>query len=149
MQITFSPGATDWRFDGTSIYQDSLPNLTEFTNLFDQWRLKSVVVRVDVPMGNSNSFQTPIVYPDIFYIADYDDTGSATLTDIAQYPQMQIHNFNRDGYTPLMFKLSPKPLRDIAGAGISTSYGPMSYAPWIRTANMITPHYGVKLAFNW
>jgi len=90
MQVTFSPGATDWRFDGTSIYQDALPNLTEFTNLFDQWRQKSVIVRIDCPMGNSNSFQTPIVYPDIYYIADYDDTGMATLTDIAQYPQMQI-----------------------------------------------------------
>lgn len=149
MQITFAPGATDWRLDGTSIYQDSLPNLTEFTNLFDQWRLRSVTLRVDVPLGYSNSGATPVVYPDLFYISDYDDTSMASLSDIAQYPQMQIHSFLKNGYSPLMIKFSPKPLRDIAGAGVSTSYGPMTEAPWIRTANMITPHYGLKLAFNW
>lgn len=148
MQITFAPGATDWRLSGASVYSDAVPSSAEFAYLFDQYRIAGITLRVDMPLMFCNSGVTPVIYPNIYYVADYDDPGDATLVDLLQYPQCQIHQFNEDGYKPLMISLRPKPLRDIAGGGISTGYGPMSTAPWIRTAEMSIPHYGFKLAFD-
>lgn len=151
MQFTFSPGATDFRFGGTSIYSDALPNSTEFSALFDQYRIKNVIFRLDVPANyaSSGANAAPLVYPLIHYVLDYDDYTNADINALLQYPQYQVHNFAKDGYTPLMIKFSPKPLRDIAGSGISTGYGPMSVTPWIRTSDFTIPHYGLKLAFDW
>lgn len=149
MQFTFSPGATDYRLGGVSIYSTALPDLTDFTNLFDQWRIKRVILRCDIAAGYSNSAPTPIIMPNIFYVSDYDDSQNLSVVDILQYPQLQVHNFYEGGYKPLQISLSPKPLRDVAGAGISTGYGPMPVAPWLRTADSSLPHYGVKFAFDW
>lgn len=149
IQITFNIGSVNWRIGGTSIYTDSLPNVTELTNLYDQWRLARVVVRLDVPLGLSNSLASSNVTPLVFYAPDYDDTGSAVKADLMQYPQVKVHSFLKDGYTPLMFEFNPKPLRDVAGSGVSTSYGPMSWAPWIRTADTTTPHYGIKMFIDY
>lgn len=96
-----------------------------------------------------NSITNPILNPLIYYVTDYDDPFDASLTDLLQYPQLQQHSFLKDGYTPLLVKFSPKPLRDIAGSGISTGYGPMAVAPWIRTADMSIPHYGFKMNIDW
>lgn len=148
MQLVFNIGSVNWRIGGTSIYTDVLPNVTELTSLFDQWRLRSVVVRVDVPLGLSNSLASASISPLVMYAPDYDDSGSAVKADLLQYPQMKVHSFLKDGYTPLMFEFHPKPLRDIAGSGVSTVYGPMSYAPWIRTSETTTPHYGIKMFFD-
>lgn len=146
MQYTYSPGSTTTFIAGTAVYNDSLPNVTDFTNLFDQYRISKVTVRFDIAMGVTNSALSPGYYlPRINYVADYDDNASALNADLLQYPQYQVHDFMRDGYTPLMFEFSPVPLLDVAGTGVSTTYGPMRSAPWLRTASVVTPHYGMKL----
>jgi hypothetical protein len=132
-----------------SIFNSSLPNLTEFSNLFDQWRLKSVVVRGDFAAGYSSTATTPVILPNMYYVADYDDSQDCQINDMLQYPQCNVHNFYRNGYEPFQVTLQPKPLRDVAGSGISTGYGPMPVAPWLRTAEMSLPHYGLKIAFDW
>lgn len=148
MQLSFAPSATDYRINGVSVYSTALPGASEFYALFDQYKIMSVTVRIDIPASYANGGTTPINLPNLYYVADYDDSADCGITDMLQYPQVQVHNFYKDGYTPFMVKLSPKPLRDIAGSGISTGYGPMPTAPWIRTAEPSIPHYGLKLAFD-
>ncbi len=149
MQLTFSPGATDYRFGGVSVYSTALNQVSEFSSLFDQWRLKNVIVRFDTAFGIQGLVGTPLVAPSLIYVTDYDDSADASIDDLMQYPQMQIHNFYTNGYTPFQVTFSPKPLRDVAGAGVTTGYGPMPVAPWLRTSNMSIPHYGLKIAFDW
>ncbi len=148
LQLIFNIGSVNWRIGGTSIYTDTLPNVSELTNLFDQWRLAGVVVRVDIPLGLSNSLSSSSISPLVIYAPDYDDSGSAQKIDLLQYPQVKVHSFLKDGYTPLMFEFHPKPLRDVAGSGVGTVYGPMETAPWIRTADTTTPHYGIKMLID-
>jgi len=146
MQLTFSPGATDFRLGGVSIYTDSLPNNTEFSQLFDQYRVVGVIVRIDLnPNAYANSgvaYTAPIAY----FIADYDDPQDATVVQCLQYPQVITHSWSEGGYKPFIAHLKPKPLRDVAGAGIATGYSPMASAPFIRTSEMTVPHYGLKMA---
>lgn len=149
IQLSFSPSSTDYRLSGVSFYTTALPDVTDFSNLFDQWRLKRVIVRCDIAFGYSNSASTPIITPNIMYVSDYDDSADCTITEMLQYPQVQVHSFYKNGYEPFQVSLSPKPLRDVAGSGVSTGYGPMPVAPWLRTSNMALPHYGLKLALDW
>lgn len=148
MQLSFSPGATDFRFGGVSVYTDALPNSAEFSALFDQYRVKDIMIRIDygnnVWDNSGVSYGTPLVQ----YVADYDDPGDLTLTAMQEYPQMRVHSFNQNGYTPLILKLNPVPLRDIAGSGVATGYAPSSVSPFLRTAEMSIPHYGLKFAVN-
>lgn len=151
VQLAFAPGSTNYRIGGTSIYSDALPNNAEFSNLFDQYRIKSVIVRMDCPDAWANSAPTPtqpVFLPLVYYALDYDDPGSALKNNLLEYPQVNIHSFYTNGYKPLILKFSPKPLVDIAGSGIATAYGPMQKAPWIRTSEMTVPHYGLKMFFE-
>jgi len=146
MQLTFAPGATDFRLGGVSIYSDALPNSTEFSQLFDQYRIAGVTVRIDfsvnVYSNSGSSYSPPLAY----FIADYDDPQDATVSAVLQYPQVVTHSWTENGYKPFIAHIKPKPLRDVAGSGIGTGYSPMSSAPFIRTSDMTIPHYGVKMA---
>jgi len=143
-QINFAASQSEVRIGGVLVYGPSTPNSTELSNLFDQYRIMGVTVRID---WDYNSF--PVsggtnIAPLLYYVADYDDSGSAIVSGLLQYSGVRTHSFMHDGYTPLITYIKPKPLRDVAGTGVLTSYGPMSNAPWLRTAEMTTPHYGLK-----
>lgn len=106
------------------------------------------MVRIDY--GNHVFDNSGVSYavPLLNYVADYDDPGDLTLTAMQEYPQMRVHSFNQNGYTPLILSLKPVPLRDIAGSGVATGYAPSSVSPFLRTAEMSIPHYGLKFALN-
>lgn len=149
MELTFCPSATRYYIQGASIYADALPNVTEFSSLFDSWRLKKVVVRLDFPMGYSNSGYNPgLILPQVVYVPDYNDAGTVSKSDLLQYPQVQVHNFNKDGYTPLMFEFSPRALQEVSSGLVSTGYSNLSQNTWLRTSNMDVQHYGVKMYFD-
>lgn len=148
MQLTFSPGATDYRLGGVSVYTDSLPNMTDFTNLFDQWRITNVMVRIDYGTDMFSNSGVSYAHPLVYHVTDYDDSTDLTLSAMLEYPQIRIHQFKQDGYTPLVLSLEPMPLRDIAGSGVATGYAPSSVSPFIRTAETTIPHYGLKFAIG-
>lgn len=146
MQLTFSPGAVDYRLGGVSIYADALPNSAEFSNLFDQYRVKDVMVRIDFNVNiNTNSgvnYSPPIAY----FVMDHDDPNDLPVTSMLQYPQVITHSWVEGGYKPFIVKFKPTPLMDVAGAGIATGYSPMRSAPFLRTSEMTIPHYSLKMA---
>lgn len=146
VQMSFAPSAIDYRFSGTSIYTDSLPSVTEFSALFDQYRISNVTLRIDYTTDLFNNSGVAYKAPLILCAIDHDDSGSATVADLLQYPQVITHSFDANGYTPFIASFRPNPLMDVAGSGISTGYAPMKVAPFIRTANLSIPHYGFKLA---
>lgn len=149
MQLTFAPSATRYYLTGTSIYADSLPNVTEFSSLFDCWRMTKVTVRIDLPMGISNSALSPgSVVPQLMYVPDHNDAGSALKADLLQYPQVQVHNFNKDGYTPLMLEFRPTALAEISSGLVGTAYSSLQPGAWMRTSNFDVQHYGIKMFFD-
>lgn len=146
IQMNFSGSTQEVRIGGVLVFGALLPNASEFSAIFDQWRIKSVTIRLD---WNSNSVdptqvaQTP---PLLYYVTDYDDSTDASVTALLQYPGVQTHSFMQNGYTPVVYTFHPKPLKDVAGSGLLTSYGPDLSQPFIRTAELSTPYYGMKIA---
>jgi len=143
-QINFAASVSNVNIGGVSVYGPNTPNASELSALFDQYRLVGATIRIDWDYNSYPVSAGQSIAPVIYYVADYDDSGGAILTDLLQYPGVQTHSFMENGYSPLICHVKPKPLRDIASTGLLTAYGPMSTAPWIRTADMTTPHYGLK-----
>lgn len=145
-QINFAASASGINIGGTSLFGPVTPNSAELSNLFDQYRITGVTLRIDwcynsYPVSGGNA-----VAPLLYYVADYDDSTAATVANLLEYPGVVTHSFLENGYKPLIVSVKPKPLRDVAGTGLLTAYGPMSSAPWLRTSEMTTPHYGLKFA---
>lgn len=145
-QINFAASVSNINIGGVAVYGPATPNSAELSNLFDQYRLIGVTVRIDWDYNSYPVTSGNAVAPLIYYVADYDDSGSSVVADLLQFPGVQTHSFLENGYRPLIVSVKPKPLRDVASTGILTAYGPMTVAPWLRTADMTTPHYGLKFA---
>jgi hypothetical protein len=143
-QINFGASQSNINLGGVAVYGPVTPNASELSSLFDQYRILSATIRIDWDYNSYPVSSGTAVAPLIYYVADYDDSTSAVATALLQYPGVHTHSFLEDGYKPLIVSVKPKPLRDIAGTGLLTTYGPMVTAPWIRTADMTTPHYGLK-----
>lgn len=150
MQLTFAPSATRYYLSGTSIYADSLPNVTEFSSLFDSFRITKVTVRIDFPMSVSNSalLSPSFLIPQLMYAPDYNDAGSALKADLLQYPQVDVHNFNKNGCSPWMVEISPRALSEVSSGIISTAYAALPNSTWLRTNTFDIQHYGIKLFFD-
>lgn len=145
-QINFSASVNSVNVGGSALFGPVTPNSSELSALFDQWRLKGATVRIDWDYNSYPVSSGTAVAPLIYYAADYDDSGSSSVADLCQYPGVQTHSFMENGYRPLIVQLKPKPLRDVASTGLLTAYGPMTVAPWLRTQDLTTPHYGLKFA---
>jgi len=146
LQINFSAGSSNININGVGVYGPALPNSSEFSAIFDQWRIKSVTIRLDWnynSVGPSESASSP---PLFYFVTDYDDSADAAVSALLQYPGVRTHSFLSNGYTPIVYTFTPRPLKDIAGSGLLTSYGPDMSMPFIRTAELTTPHYGMKIA---
>lgn len=143
-QINFAASVSNVNLGGVAVYGPTTPNSSELSALFDQYRLTQATIRIDWDYNSYPVSGGTAVAPLIYYVADYDDSGSAIVSGLLQYPGVQTHSFLENGYKPLIVTVKPKPLRDIASTGILTAYGPMTTAPWIRTSDLTTPHYGLK-----
>lgn len=60
-----------------------LPNLTDFTGLFDQYRIRAVTCkfRLIQPPEATNTPATSQFYPDIYLAVDHDDAAVPTAVD--------------------------------------------------------------------
>lgn len=128
---------------------NQLPNTSEFTTLFDQYKIKSAKITF-VPGGN-NALISPLSgvsssfgFGRFLSAIDYDDaTAPSAETDLLQYQSLKITN-------PMQTHtrtLSPKVLAAIYQSAIATSYESRN-APWIDVGNPAVPHYGLKVWVN-
>lgn len=146
LQFNFSGSASEVRIGGVATFGPVLVNSSEFSSLFDQWRINSVTMRFDWNTNSATPAEATLVAPLLFMAPDYDDSGDANVAALLQYPSVRTHSFYQNGYSPLIYTLTPRPLKDVAGTGLLTSYSSDMSKPFIRTAELATPHYGVKIA---
>lgn len=118
----------------------SVPNYTEFTSLFDQYRIVAIKItfrpRFNVAQvaGSSND-----IYPNFVSVIDYDDSN--VLSGIADYQQYQTYKITRFDKTHVRFFRPRMALAAYSGA--FSSYANQS-AQWIDAASTGVQHYGVK-----
>jgi len=113
-------------------------NTTEFTALFDQYRIMQVTANI-YPDGVTES---DLIYTTI----DYDDANPFNTVSDAQQFGTTLVTDQTSGYFQRV--INPRLATAVYGAGVFTSFGTGAYGQWVDAASPAVQHYGLKLITN-
>lgn len=153
LQISFSLQETIIYLGGTARWTVPTPNYTEFTALFDQFRIKTVDVMAihgwsgfDAGTGTVSTWPA-YQYPSICYCADYDDVLDTGATSIQQYSSCKYIDFTAAKPVKLL-SFTPRTSVETYRTAVTTAYTQGSPKAWIDIAYPNTPQYGLKLGLE-
>lgn len=124
---TTAPADTTGSF---SFRLSDLPDYTEFTNLFDEYKFSRVEVSF-VPTSPTN-YSGPL-----YTVIDYDDAVVATIAQLSEYQTLQISGSGAMTKRTLVPKIAVA-----AYSGAFTSYAPQ--ASWVDCSSPGVLWYGLK-----
>lgn len=150
--ISFSTSSTQ---GSISMYfsLNDIPNVAEFGNLFDMYKINCVKLQlklINVPENNSfpntNFANYGNFYPTVWYTPDHDDNGTLTLAQIKEFDRVRhkVLRLNRE----MNIVLRPTPLTQMYNTALTANYGVSTRARYLDMAKPETPHYGVKIVFD-
>lgn len=139
-----------------SFQLNQLPNYSEFTSLYDFYRINYVQLRIE-SVGNTTSEANQTGYlrvPSIVYAFDYDGTNTTSVPDIQaiyEYANARRKTFSADR-TAITIGSRPR-IPMIANDGtqsINTFINlPGKYRrPWVDASNPLLRHFSVILGFD-
>lgn len=120
---------------------DSLLNYTEFTNLFDAYRIVGVSVQfIPIVSGEPNSMTvSAVVAPYVVTAIDHDDANPINAPPY-EYPSCQTNSMVK-GFTRV---LKPLPAMTVFNTSTSSGYARPSRDQWLDTAYPRIPHYSLR-----
>lgn len=126
----------------------NMPSYTEFTALFDKYKLLGYKLQL-IPRFDSATTANPTsngYAANVHWVHDVDDAGSPVDMDsLMQYPGCKRALLSgRKGVT--IYCKYPSVATAVYN-GVTTAYSPKR-SPWIDMTYDDTPHYGVKVAFT-
>lgn len=147
--ISFQLGQVKfWGSNGNNS-QIAIPNYTEFTALFDEWKIDYVKIKMMYTNNFSNATAANPVYsaaplPTLQAAVDTDDDVPPTAsTDLLQYQNLRTRLFDSNG--PEYFTFKPKAsLATEAGNILATGYA-SNYSGWCNTSSTGTDWMGLKM----
>jgi hypothetical protein len=131
-----SASVTVETFTSYTFTLSALPDSTEFTALFDQYRIMQVRMEF-TPLFTDTS--ATVAYPPLYTVIDYDDANSITGAQANEYDSVM--------YTPTgtYFERVFNPRIAIAAySGAFTSFGQPKAGTWVDCASPSVIHYGLK-----
>lgn len=139
--VTFSAFTTSNAGDTIKSYSfqlSDLPNYTEFTGLFDAYRITGVEV-IFYPVNTVNTTGAAVNPTQAITCVDFDGISGPTLvSDLEQYDTAKWHW----GLRPIKRKLVPR-VALAAYSGAFTSYAEAKENQWIDCASPSVQHYGL------
>lgn len=142
--ITVSGGTSF--FSASSFELQNVPNATEFSNLYDQYKITGIKYSI-MPRGNSADVGTSATQGNmgrIFSVLDYDDSNAPSgFNEMTQYQNLKV---TPNTVTHTRF-LKPRFNMDV----LSGSVGLTANAPrtgWIDCASTDVKHRGVKIGIQ-
>lgn len=125
---------------------NAVPNYTEFTNLFDKYRIVKATINFRsnsqpqacglTAAGTTTGYGGGTFY----YVTDYDDADAITLNDIEQYPGRRSFLIgDQKAHTITCY---PAFAKQIYQSAIATGYGPGR--GYVDCTYPNIPHFGVK-----
>jgi hypothetical protein len=132
--------------NGFSFQLDEVPNYTEFTTLFDLYKIEHVELHM-IPSANSANTLTGIggainYPPRIATVIDYNSsTGFASFDDARDFESAEVVPAIRRN--PIVRKITPKFLTGVEEDGATIVTGGASRG-WLNTARADVPHYGFR-----
>jgi hypothetical protein len=124
----------------------SLPNVSDFTNLFDRYMITYVKCFIHLKLDPSSQSATLATLPKLYYVRDYDDaTTPSSINELREHSKCtyRVMNPNR----PIVIGIKPATLALAYRSAVASTYSP-KWKTWIDMATTDVPHYGLKLAID-
>lgn len=129
---------------------DNLPTYTEYTTLFDSYKVKMVVLKVwsGIDSNDANgTTATSCGY--LHHVHDYNDSNTlSSLDEYYQYSSYKCVPLNKaHGHVIILY---PKLSVQYYKSALTTGYGTTS-SKWLDLTSSGTgiPHFGLKYGFEW
>lgn len=129
---------------GLSFNVSDLPNYTEFSNLFDQYRIRWVAIRV-IPINNVAYANTEgVQLPDVLAAVDMDDaTAPVDLNAMHQYSNCVVFGAMA---APRTIGFRPA-IAGVCYQGATAVGYTVRQNDWVNMANLV-PWYGIKFGVH-
>lgn len=151
LQFMFTLQGVTVYLDGTSRFTAAMPNYTEFTGLFDNYRIDRIACWALPTWDSANvttgATQSSANLPWIIHAVDYDDTGAVQSTGLMQYGNAKFTQLAGDNSKILRAWIPRSNTAVQAGGANAGGVRPAKLA-WIDTQSPDTSHYGLKLALD-
>lgn len=121
---------------------NDLPNVTEFTQLFDYYNIRGVSLKFQLNLDPSAQAPANATYPRMFSVIDYDDNQAPTDTNELRERQWCRQRLLSPNRTYTIF-LKPKYLRNVFYNNLSNGYE-VGKQTWLDLAQPNIPHFGLK-----
>lgn len=126
---------------GIEVNLSQLTNYSELLNVFDQYKIKGVTIKIQ---NQANTAVTNGLYlPYIEYDKDQDDSGPPTTAVFRERMNIKTRYFtaSRNWIT---LRATPKPAMQVYQSAIATGYAIPAKSQWLNTANYVIPHFCLK-----
>lgn len=140
-------GAVGTGYGALSINLAQLPSYTEFTNLFDQYRIVGMKYRFRITFDPMLSAATKN-YPTIVWAIDRNDsTAPGNITDVQQYQKVSYKTFGDSSMCTKWHYV--KPYSSLVGyeTAVLSAYN-AKFGNWWDTADSATAHNTFKYAYD-
>jgi hypothetical protein len=125
---------------------NTLPNVSEFTTLFDHFMITKVVTKFYLKIDPSAQTAASASFPRLFYIRDTDDsTLASNLDELRQYGTCRVKVMTPN--KPVTLVCKPNVLGLSYSTAVTNNYTP-KWGQWIDLGDTATRHYGWKFAID-
>lgn len=137
------------RLLGIEFKLNELPNVGEFTSLFDKYRIKAVQVKI-VPVVSAYDINAPATAafrPNIHSAIDYNDsTNPGSITDLFQYDNYRMTPGDR---THSRY-FAPRVAQEVYRSAVSTNYAMLDKNVWLdcTAGGTDVPHFALKVCID-
>lgn len=144
LQAYFTLGGTQVYLGGTPLTLSAM-NASEFTSLFDEYKIIGVKLQIFAGFNSSSLTAAPNL-PCCFMVVDHDDVNAIASSSAAlEYQNCKVVTLGRDSMPGgIQLYCKPKVQIQTYRTAITTGYTPKGNQ-WIDNEQTDVPHYGMKL----
>jgi len=151
---TVNTGVDNYKAFAYSFDLTQLPNYTDFTSLFDVYRINQVVVTFMFQGCVNNTADTyfSAVLPRMITTTDVDDAtlptaSSAGWDELCEYQTSKIRQVGNGAQSLFKYRIKPHVTTEVYKSAITTGYAPKK-GVWLDCGNPDIPHFGLKGLIN-
>jgi len=142
--LSFNLTGVNCYLNGTNVLGAPLNNFTEYTALFDAYRIRKVEIQMFYN-SNSSSLGPGTSLPMISIANDYDDTATTSLASLQQYDSYRCIQFGNNSTGMVKHSLRPKFQTTVERTGgVDIGAVLQSGNPWIDCGVTTAQYCGLK-----
>lgn len=147
LQLRFSLATTDIFLNGLISSSFDMPGFSDFTNLFEEYRIDKVDIMVlpTYSSGNVITGTSANQLPWIVYVGDSTDVDGENSLELMQRQSAKFTQLTNNGvHPPVLCTVYPKSQAVLSGSSTPQAPG----TRWVSTDDYGIPHYGFKMALD-